>query len=182
MSRVGKQLITLPAGVTATLADGVLTVKGPKGEITRAFKETIVITLADNQITLAPAAKSERGISGAKALWGTYAAHIKNMIKGVSEGFTKELILEGIGFKSAVAGDSLNLELGFSHSIKMPIPKGVTVTVEKGNITMKGHNLEILGQFAASVRALKPTEPYKGKGLRYVGERVLRKQGKKTTA
>lgn len=182
MSRVGKKLITLPSGVTATLDSGVLTVKGPQGELKRAFKESIAININGSEITLLPMAKSERGLSAAKPLWGTYSSHVQNMIKGAAEGFTKELIVEGIGFKAAVVGESLNLELGFSHPIKMPIPAGVKVTVERGNMTMKGSDIEVLGQFAASVRALKPTEPYKGKGIRYVGEHILRKQGKKTAA
>lgn len=182
MSRVGKQLITLPAGVTASLTEGVLTVKGPQGELKRTFKETIEIKLDGSTLTLSPRAKTERGVAAAKPLWGTYASHIKNMIKGVTEGFTKELIIEGIGFKVAVAGDALNLDLGFSHPVKLKIPAGLKVAAEKGNITIKGSDVELLGQFAASIRALKPTEPYKGKGIRYVGEHIIRKQGKKTAA
>lgn len=182
MSRIGKQPIVLPAKVEASLNDGVLTVKGPLGELKREFKNTIAITVEGNEIKLSPAGKNTRENSALNPLWGTYAAHIRNMVTGVTTGFTKELIIEGIGFKVAVQGDNLVLELGFSHPVKMPIPAGLKVTVEKGNMTIKGNDLEILGQFAASVRALKPTEPYKGKGIRYVGEHILRKQGKKTAA
>lgn len=182
MSRIGKQPIVLPAKVEASLNDGVLTVKGPLGELKREFKNTIAITVEGNEIKLSPAGKNTRENSALNPLWGTYAAHIRNMFTGVTTGFTKELIIEGIGFKVAVQGDNLVLELGFSHPVKMPIPSGLKVTVDKGNMTIKGNDLEILGQFAASVRALKPTEPYKGKGIRYVGEHILRKQGKKTAA
>ncbi|MDO8183523.1 MAG: 50S ribosomal protein L6 [bacterium] len=182
MSRIGKQPIVLPEKVLASLTDGVLKVKGPLGELTREFKGKITIVIEGQEIKLTPAGKNARENSTLNPLWGTYAAHIRNMITGVTTGFTKELIIEGIGFKAVVQGENLVLELGFSHSIKLPIPAGLKVVVEKGNVTIKGNEVECLGQFAASIRALKPTEPYKGKGIRYVGEHILRKQGKRTAA
>jgi len=181
MSRLGLQPINLPAGVEASMTDGVFTIKGPKGELSRAFRPEIAITINGPEVVLIPAGKTERERSNLKPLWGTYAAHLRNMVRGVTEGFTRTLLIEGIGFKAAVNGETLVLELGFSHSVKMSIPAGLKVTTEKGAIVIQGHNLEMVSQFAAAVRALKPTEPYKGKGIRYVDEVVRRKQGKKTT-
>lgn len=182
MSRVGKQIITVPAGVTATLADNVLTVKGPGGTLTREFKPVIEIKIADNEIKLEPKTSSALSATELIPLWGTYASHVKNMVVGVSQGFVKNLLIEGVGFKAQVAGDTLNLDLGFSHQIKVKIPPALTVSVEKGNLTVKGANKEEVGQFAATVRGYKKTEPYKGKGIRYSDEIVLRKQGKKNIA
>lgn len=182
MSRVGKQIISLPAGVTADLAGETLTVKGNLGTLSRQFKSEIAINIEGNEIKLAPRGKSERQLSALAPLWGTYTSHVKNMVEGVTKGFTKVLLVEGVGFKAAVAGNSLNLELGFSHPIKFEIPKDLKVMVEKGTITITGFDKEAVGQFAAKVRALKPTEPYKGKGIKYSDEVVLRKQGKKSAA
>lgn len=175
MSRLGKQIIELPTGVTFTLVNGLATVKGPKGEISKTFLPNVVITHENNTIAFAP--KKEDIFS--RALWGTYASHVKNMVTGVTEGYTKKLILEGVGFKSEVKGTNLDLALGFSHPVSVPIPKGLTVTAEKNNITITGIDKEVVGQFAAKVRALKKPEPYKGKGFRYDDEVIRRKQGKK---
>ncbi|OHA56810.1 MAG: 50S ribosomal protein L6 [Candidatus Vogelbacteria bacterium GWA1_51_14] len=186
MSRVGKQIITIPAGVTAALTpadqSAVLTIKGPGGTLTREFKSMIDIKLADNEIKLEP--KVGTGLKEIELipLWGTYASHVKNMVIGVTTGFTKLLLIEGVGFKAQVVGDTLNLDLGFSHPIKVKIPPTLTVTAEKGNLTVKGADKEEVGQFAATVRGYKKTEPYKGKGIRYSDEIVLRKQGKKNIA
>lgn len=176
MSRVGKQQINIPAGTTATLADGVFNVKGPKGELTRAFKDAIVITIAGGMITLVPKKEDK----STRALWGTYASHIKNMVGGVNTPYVKKLILEGVGFKSEVKGKSLDLALGFSHPVNVVIPEGLTVTAEKNNITVTGIDKEMVGAFASKVRSLKKPEPYKGKGFHYEGEVVRRKQGKKS--
>ncbi len=177
MSRVGKQIFTIPTGTQVTLADGLLTVKGPKGELQRSFKSVIGITIENNQISFVPHKKD----NSTRALWGTYASHVENMLLGVTEGFTKKLILEGIGFKAEVAGDKLNLALGFSHPVVKDIPKGLAVTSEKGVVTIAGFDKELVAQFAAQVRALKKPEPYKGKGFRYDGEVIRRKQGKKAS-
>ncbi|MBU3668483.1 MAG: 50S ribosomal protein L6 [Candidatus Taylorbacteria bacterium] len=175
MSRVGKQTIEIPAKTEVNLAGDVLTVKGPKGEISRPFKSVISIKIENNQITLTPNKKD----LATTALWGTYASHIKNMIKGVTEGYTVKLVLEGIGYKADVSGNSLNMALGFSHPVKIEIPAGVTVASEKGILTFSSINKETVTQFAATIRSLKKPEPYKGKGFRYEDEKIKRKQGKK---
>ena len=176
MSRIGKQIIKIPSGVTVSYDAGVFTVKGPKGELKKNFKDDIAINIATEEITLAP----KEGAIGAKALWGTYASHIKNMIEGVTNMFSKKLILEGVGYKSDVAGKNLNLALGFSHPVVVEIPETITVTAEKNIITVSGIDKELVGSFTASLRALKKPEPYKGKGFRYEDEVIRRKQGKKT--
>ncbi len=176
MSRIGKQLITLPEKTTFAIANGVVTVKGPLGEIKRTFKPEIEIVLKGGVVTLNPIRKSLE----LQALWGTYSAHIVNMINGVNKLFEKKLIVEGIGFKSDVKGSDLNLSLGFSHPVKVAIPAGLKVTAEKNVITVSGIEIEQVGQFVAKVRSLKTPEPYKGKGIRYDSEVIRRKQGKKS--
>jgi large subunit ribosomal protein L6 len=176
MSRVGKQILEIPAGTEVTVTEGMVTVKGKKGEIKRPFKTVVEIKTEGNTVTLTPHKKD----NATRALWGTYASHIKNMLKGVSEGFVEKLILEGIGFKADVAGTNLNMALGFSHPVVRAIPTGVAVTSEKGLITITGFDKEVVSQFASQIRALKKPEPYKGKGFRYDGEIIKRKQGKKS--
>lgn len=176
MSRVGKQILPIPAGTEVTITDGNVSVKGKKGEIKRFFKTVVEIKKEGDTITLIPHKKD----NATNALWGTYASHIKNMLKGVSEGYVEKLILEGIGYKADVAGTNLNMALGFSHPVSRPIPAGVTVTSEKGVITISGFDKEVVSQFAAQIRALKKPEPYKGKGFRYENEVIRRKQGKKS--
>jgi len=175
MSRVGKQILTIPANTEVSVSEGMVTVKGPKGELKRFFKPVVSINVQDKEVTFTPNKKDNATL----ALWGTYASHVKNMIQGVSEGYTKKLILEGIGFKADVAGTNLNLALGFSHPVVKAIPAGITVTSEKGVLTVTGFDKELVGQFTAQVRALKKPEPYKGKGFRYETEVIRRKQGKK---
>jgi len=182
MSRIGKQEIQIPKGVEITKSGDVFKVVGPKGTLTKIFRDDIVINITNNLITL----NVKRNDKFSKALWGTYASHIKNMIKGVETPYQKKLILEGIGFKSEVkparagGGKELNFALGFSHPVVIPIPEGITVTAEKNNITITGIDKELVGSFTANLRALKKPEPYKGKGMRYVDEVIRRKQGKKT--
>lgn len=176
MSRLAKKPIEFPAGVSATFDGRTLTVTGPKGNLTRTFRDEITINLEGNTITVELRAKDVF----ARSLLGTYAAHIRNMVNGVSQGYEKKLILEGVGFKSAVSGNSLDLALGFSHPVKVEIPQGLTVTAEKNVISISGIDKEQVGQFSAYVRSLKKPEPYKGKGMRYEGEVIRRKQGKKS--
>jgi large subunit ribosomal protein L6 len=176
MSRVGKQTVIIPAGTEANLSGIVFSVKGPKGSLTRSFPGEVTLHIKGNEITFTPNKEGNRTIN---ALWGTYASHVKNMVIGVNEGYTKKLILEGVGFKSEVVGNSLNLALGFSHPVKITIPAGLTVTAEKNNITVVGIDKELVGSFTAMVRANKKPEPYKGKGFRYGDEVIRRKQGKK---
>ncbi len=176
MSRIGKQIVIVPEKTEVSFTGSVLSVKGQKGEIKRDFKTNIVsITINGNEITFTP--KNEE--VSTKALWGTYASHVKNMIKGVNDGYEKKLILEGVGFKSEVTGDSIKFALGFSHPVIIKIPEGLKVTAEKNVITITGIDKDVVGQFAAKLRDLKKPEPYKGKGMRYDGEYIRRKQGKK---
>ncbi len=176
MSRLGKKEIQIPKGVTVTQDNGTITVSGPKGKLSKIFRDDITVTIAGDIITLA----IKRNDKFSKALWGTYASHLMNMIKGVETPYTKKLILEGVGFKSEVKGKEFHFALGFSHPVIVPIPEGLTATAEKNNITITGIDKELVGSFTASVRALKKPEPYKGKGMRYEDEVIRRKQGKKT--
>ena len=176
MSRLGKKEIQIPKGVTVTQDNGTITVSGPKGKLSKIFRDDITVTIAGDTITLA----IKRNDKFSKALWGTYASHLMNMIKGVETPYTKKLILEGVGFKSEVKGKEFHFALGFSHPVIVPIPEGLTATAEKNNITITGIDKELVGSFTASVRALKKPEPYKGKGMRYEDEVIRRKQGKKT--
>jgi len=178
MSRIGKQKINIPPGTTVAIDNGQVSVTGPQGTLSRNFRSDIKIEIIGNEINLTPAVKN---IFTTK-LWGTYAAHLKNMIKGVNTPFTKKLIIEGIGFKAEVKDNNLVLNLGFSHPVFVSIPKDLKVTHEKGIITISGPNKELVGEFAAKIRALKKPEPYKGKGIRYSGEIIRRKAGKKAAA
>lgn len=176
MSRIGKQEIQIPKGVEVTKDGAVLKVKGPKGTLTKTFRDDVVFNIGKEMITL----NVKRNDKFSKALWGTYASLLKNMIKGVETPYQKKLILEGVGFKSEVKGKEFNFALGFSHPVVVSIPEGITATAEKNNITIVGADKELVGSFAASLRALKKPEPYKGKGMRYENEVIRRKQGKKT--
>lgn len=177
MSRIGKTPIIIPEKTEVTKHGSLLTVKGPLGELSRDFRKEIDITIADNEIRVSPV----KDTIFARALWGTTAAHIQNMIHGVNALFVKKLILEGVGFKSAVSGTNIILNLGFSHPVSLEIPKGLTVTAEKNIITVSGIDKEVVGSFAALMRSKKKPEPYKGKGLRYEKEVVRRKEGKKSS-
>ena len=175
MSRLGKKPIIIPSGVEAKINGEVFTVKGPKGELNRRMKNDIEISLTGNEITLKP----KRNSKEVMALWGTYASHIKSMIKGVTEGFEKKLVIEGIGFKAQMEGANITLNLGLSHPLKVEIPKDLKAAVEKNIITISGADKEKVGAISAKIRALKKPEPYKGKGIRYENEVIRRKSGKK---
>lgn len=175
MSRIGKKGIDIPEKTEVSVSGGVISVKGPKGSLERSFQSEISIAVNDKKVSLIPVKESNL----AKALWGTYASHIKNMIKGVNSGFEKKLILEGVGYKSQVSGSKLVLALGFSHPVEMEIPKGLDVKAEKNVLTFSGIDKELVGSFSAKIRAMKKPEPYKGKGFRYFDEVIRRKQGKK---
>ncbi len=176
MSRIGKKIIDIIPKTEVAFSDGVFSVKGPLGELSRSFKPEIIIEIADGKISLSP----KRNSLDVLALWGTYASHIINMISGVHKAFEKKLIVEGIGYKSDVKGDELVMSLGFSHPVKEKIPKGLKVTAEKNIITVSGIDNEQVGQFVAKIRDTKKPEPYKGKGIRYEGEVIRRKEGKKS--
>ena len=175
MSRIGKKPIAIPDKTDVTVADAAITVKGPKGELSKEVHPAVSIEVTDKEVTVAPTQDTRL----AKALWGTFASHVQNMVNGVHEEFRKKLILDGIGFRMAVSGKELTLNVGFSHPVVMEIPDGITATVEKNELTIAGIDKEVVGQFAANVRAVKKPEPYKGKGFHYDDEVVLRKQGKK---
>ena len=180
MSRIGKQEINIPAGVKVTSSasslGNIVTVVGPKGTLTKSFRDDITITIAETVINLA----IQRNDKFSKSLWGTYASHLKNMIAGVQIPYQKKLILEGVGFKSEVKGKEFHFALGFSHPVIVKIPDTIAATADKNNITISGADKELVGSFTAAIRALKKPEPYKGKGIRYEGEVIRRKQGKKT--
>ncbi|MCA9354984.1 50S ribosomal protein L6 [Candidatus Kaiserbacteria bacterium] len=174
MSRLGKIPVTIPSGVTVTFENGLLTVKGAKATLTREIKKDVEVKIEGNTITLSP-----KNTPDAKALWGTYAAHIHNMITGVTEGFTRVLEIEGVGYRGEIKGREIVLNVGFSHQVNVAIPEGINAEIVKNVVTLTGPDKEALGQFAANVRKVKKPEPYKGKGIRYQGEYIIRKQGKK---
>ena len=176
MSRIGKKEIAIPNGIKVVKNGNDITVTGPKGSLTRFFRDDITIDITATGITLAP----KRNDKFTKSLWGTYASHLKNMMKGVETPYEKKLILEGVGFKSEVKGKEFNFALGFSHPVIVPIPEGITAKADKNIITISGIDKELVGSYTAAIRALKKPEPYKGKGMRYEGEVIRRKQGKKT--
>ncbi len=175
MSRLGKQPIELPTGVEASIAEGVVTVKGPKGTLTLPVRDLVTISIEGNVITLTPAKETKP----AQALWGTYASIIRNLVTGVTEGYKKVMEIEGVGYRAEAAGQKLTLNVGFSHPVILEVPEGLTTTVEKSVITVEGIDKHAVGQFAANIRKVKEPEPYKGKGIHYVGEYIIRKQGKK---
>ncbi len=175
MSRLGKLPVQLPSGVTAEFANDTMTVKGPKGTLVRTMKSRhVAFDITDGVITLTPQKTDQ-----AAALWGTYASHLANMVTGVTEGFTKVLEIEGVGYRAEMKGTTLAMSMGFSHPVEMAVPEGLTTVVEKNVITITGSDKDAVGQFAANVRKVKEPEPYKGKGIRYRGEHIIRKQGKK---
>jgi large subunit ribosomal protein L6 len=173
MSRIGKKPIAIPEKTNVLVADDVVSVKGPLGELSRSIPSGVKVEVKDGMVVVT-APNPEKS-----ALWGTTTAHIKNMVAGVNKPYEKKLIVEGIGFKADVKGSDLVMALGFSHPVVVPIPKELKVVSEKNTITVSGINTELVGNFTASVRAYKKPEPYKGKGIRYDGEVVRRKQGKK---
>ncbi|MEN9413130.1 MAG: hypothetical protein RLZZ342_217 [Candidatus Parcubacteria bacterium] len=175
MSRLGKRGIAIPAGTEVSVSATEITVKGKGGTLKRPLHTAVQVVVAGNEVTVNPADKTRL----ARALWGTYAAHVRNMVSGVNTPFLKKLQIEGIGYKAEVQGKNIKMALGFSHPVIVAIPEGLTVVIEKNIISISGADKDAVGQFAASVRALKKPEPYKGKGIRYEGERIREKQGKK---
>lgn len=176
MSRIGKKIIILPEKTEIKVSTDSVSVKGPLGKLTRTLPPMIEVKVSGNEVTVHP----KKITLESRALWGTYASHIINMISGVNKLFEKKLILEGIGFKSEVKGSQIVLALGFSHPVNVDIPEGLKVTAEKNIISVSGADKEMVGQFAARLRSLKKPEPYKGKGMRYDDEIIRRKQGKKS--
>jgi len=175
MSRIGKQPIVIPSGVTVANVDHVLTVKGPKGELKQAIHQQVNCVIAEDVITVS--VKDETN-SRQRALWGLFGSLIRNMITGVTTGYEKKLDISGVGFKAAVNGSTLVLNVGFSHPVNFTIPKGLVVAVEGNIISVSGIDKQLVGEIAAQIRKVKKVEPYKGKGIKYVGELVRRKAGK----
>ncbi len=175
MSLIGKKPIIIPDKVEVKIDNGVFSAKGPLGELKKKFKNDIEISIKEKEINLKPVKESKN----ASMLWGTYASHIKNMIEGVTKGFEKKLIIEGVGYKAQIEGQKIVFGLGFSHPVKIDIPQSLKVAVEKNNIKISGIDKEEVGSFSAKIRLLKKPEPYKGKGIRYENEVIRRKSGKK---
>lgn len=176
MSRVGSSAITIPADVTLSNDGGMIVVKGKNGELSTSLHSDVELSVADNVATLKPA----RDTRQAKALWGTMRSNLNNMVVGVTEGFTRKLEINGVGYRAAMQGNKLVLSLGFSHPVEMEVPAGLKVAVENNtSVTITGADKQLLGQFASEVRAKRPPEPFKGKGVKYSDEYIVRKEGKK---
>jgi len=176
MSRIGKKPVAIPAGVTASLNGADLTVKGPKGELAMTFVSDVVATQGEGVITLTPNSDSQR----ARSMWGMQRTLVANMVEGVSAGFSKKLEINGVGYRAAMKGSSLNLQLGFSHDINFPVPAGVKIeTPDQTTVLISGIDKQQVGETAAKIREYRKPEPYKGKGIKYEGEYIFRKEGKK---
>lgn len=179
MSRIGKKPIEVPQGVTVQISEKEIAVKGPKGELKQAIHPEIKIELKDGKLLVSP--KTELSKKG-RGLWGLYRALVANMVEGTSKGFEKKLEIEGVGFKANVDGDNLVLNLGFTNPIKIKKIDGVNFLVEKNVVTVSGIDKERVGHIAALIRKQKKAEPYKGKGIKYQGEKIRRKEGKKVVS
>jgi len=179
MSRIGKKLISIPKGVEVKIEQSFVLVKGPKGELKEAIHPRVTIVLENNEVKITvkdPELKSD------KALWGLYGSMVKNMITGVTVGFEKKLEINGVGYKAALSGDKITLNLGFSHPVDFSLPKGITAGIEKNIISISGIDKRLVGAVAAELRALRPPEPYKGKGIKYIDEVIVKKAGKAAKA
>ena len=175
MSRIGKKPIALPAGVKFAVADRVVTVEGPKGKLSLTLPPHVTAAVEGNDIVVSPVNETRQ----ANAMHGLTRSLINNMVIGVTTGFRKELAIVGIGYKAALSGKKLTLSLGYSHTIEFPVPEGITLTVTPENkIIVEGADKQLVGETAAEIRRFRPPEPYKGKGIRYVDERIVLKEGK----
>ena len=176
MSRIGKHPVTIPEGVAVALAGQTLTAEGRLGRLSLVVSGEVTATIADGAVTITPNSETKR----ARSMWGTTRALVNNMVTGVATGFTRNLEINGVGYRAAVQGDTLNLQLGYSHDIPYPIPQDVRITCERPTlISVSGADRRRVGQIAAEIRAFRPPEPYKGKGVKYSDETVRRKEGKK---
>jgi large subunit ribosomal protein L6 len=176
MSRVGKKPVALPSGVTANVEGQTVKVKGPKGALQLVVPEDVAVKMQDGKIKIDPRSETKR----ARALWGTYRTQIANLVAGVSKGFEERLEITGVGYRAAVQGKNLQIALGYSHDVVYPIPEGITIATPKPTeIVVTGSDRQKVGQVAANIRAYRPPEPYQGKGVRYAGEFIFRKEGKK---
>lgn len=176
MSRIGKNPVAIPSGVSIEIQNQVLKAKGKLGELMLPFPKQVTVAVNDNQVMVSPVDETKQ----ARMLWGTIRNLVRNVIVGVHEGFTIRMEINGVGYRAAVQGSDLVLQLGFSHEIKFPIPAGVTIACEKPtSISVKGIDRRLIGQVAAEIRSFRPPEPYKGKGIKYENETIVRKEGKK---
>ena len=176
MSRIGKKAVVVPAGVTVTIDGQTVTVKGPKGQLAWTVAEEIEVKQEGCELTLSKRVENTR----AQAMWGLSRTLVNNMVVGVTEGFEQTLELVGVGYRAALKGQALSMQLGFSHDVDVPPPAGITFVVPKQTeIKISGIDKQVVGEIAARIRRIRPPEPYKGKGVRYAGEKVRRKEGKK---
>jgi large subunit ribosomal protein L6 len=176
MSRIGKHPVAVPSGVQVQLSGQTLTARGSLGSLSLIVSDEVTATIADGKVTIAPKSETKQS----RAMWGTMRALVNNMVTGVSNGFSVTLEINGVGYRAAVQGNTLNLQLGYSHDIAFPIPSDVKIGCERPTvITVSGADRRRVGQVAAEIRAYRPPEPYKGKGIRYSTETVRRKEGKK---
>ena len=176
MSRVGKKPVPVPSGVTATVTGQTVTMKGSKGELTFVVPTLVNVAMKDGAVAVEPVDQSKQS----RSLWGTSRAQVANLVEGVSKGFEKKLEITGVGYRAAMAGKALKLSLGYSHDVEYPIPAGITIATPKPTeITISGIDRQKVGQVAAEIREYRGPEPYKGKGVRYAGEFIFRKEGKK---
>ena len=176
MSRIGKHPVTVPRGVEVQLSEQTLTAKGSLGMLRLVVSNDVTASISDGAVTIAPKNETKR----ARAMWGTTRALVNNMVTGVSQGFSKSLEINGVGYRASVQGNMLNLQLGYSHDVAYPIPSDVQIVCERPTlITVSGADRQRVGQVAAEIRAFRPPEPYKGKGVKYASEIVRRKEGKK---
>jgi len=176
MSRIGKKPVSIPAGVTVTLDADKLAVKGPKGELSMAIVDDVDVSYANDEIVVKPKNQGKRS----RSMWGMQRTMAANLVTGVTEGFTRQLELNGVGYRAAVKGKALSLQLGYSHDVDFPIPEGIDIQCpEQTKIVVTGIDKQQVGQVAAKIREFRKPEPYKGKGVKYAGEYIFRKEGKK---
>ena len=176
MSRIGKKPVAIPSGVTVTLDGQTITVKGPKGQLAWTVADEVEVVQADGQLTLSPRVDTQR----ARGMWGLSRTLVGNMVEGVTKGYEETLELVGVGYRAAMKGTALSMQLGFSHDVDIKPPAGVTfATPKQTEIKINGIDKQVVGEIAAQIRRIRPPEPYKGKGVRYAGEKVRRKEGKK---
>jgi large subunit ribosomal protein L6 len=176
MSRIGKKPVPLPNGVTAAVQDGTVSVKGPKGEMKLRLVSEVEAAVKDGAISVTPREDTDRG----RAMWGMQRTLVNNLVLGVTQGFSERLEISGVGYRAAVQGRNLQLQVGLSHDVLYPIPQGIQIVCEKPtSISISGSDKQLVGQVASEIRSYRPPEPYKGKGVRYASERIRRKEGKK---
>jgi len=176
MSRIGKKPVIVPAGVTASIGDGKLSMKGPKGTLSIDLANEVSYAIEDGNVVVQPVNDSKRS----RSFWGMQRTLVANLVTGVTEGFSKTLQITGVGYRAAAQGKTLKLQLGYSHDVNMDVPEGITVaTPDPTTVNISGNDKQAVGQFAAEIRRWRKPEPYKGKGIKYAGEYIFRKEGKK---